>query len=363
MNSNKLFDYTQHDTFIAAIITSWHLDNLIAYLNTYEPGKKGILIILPQFRNSEKLIFRLEKEQIKNFEETYFTEVIFHSDTKFSFNFLWPFLYLFKQKKESLKIISPGNINFRLLSNLCRLHKKHEYIIIDEGIGAYLPGKDFEIIKTKSEGEKKTRNFYKLKNLLISKYTNSIENFKIFHPVADKLVPNKPILNALEKYYQTQAHESSHTKLIVLFKDFGVIDFQHTKELYRYFFDFIKANKFTLIIKKHPNDIDRNFDDFVSAYPNITVIQNLISGEQLVANCRPDSIIGGFSTVLFSSAAIFNIRTLSFMLLYKQMDGISDEHKRIIDWFYSRFDQQLKSMKFVSTKEEIIETLSKPNEC
>ncbi len=342
-----------NNSFYALIITSWHLDNLIAYIrrNNLAPGS---LFVLPQFKKDGIPVYRLTQAQIKEYKNSFFTEVIFNSDPVLPFNIKNLLSYLFIKKRNSITVISPGGVNYRLISIICKFRYSHKCVIIDEGIGAYLPQKDFEKIKTKSDSSRfKITNYLSaIKQNLSKLFINQIIDEKIFQNHG-QLVPRTEVCDSLKTLYISSVSEKNTEKCIMLFKDFEVIEFEEIKILYKELLDMLSMTKLKIYVKKHPNDKDKNFDLLIARYSNAELINDLSSGEFLIAKYKPMCIIGGVSTVLFSAAAIFKTPTYSFMLLYKNYKGISKDRLRIIDWYYLKFNDSLKSFIFMLDLESL----------
>ena len=338
-------------SFVALVITSWHLDNLIAYLHTNKYSN-GLLIVAPQLIIKKKPIYRLEHDNWKQYVDNYFSEVTILDNPIISFNKKDVIGAFFKKKPGQIEVFSPGNINIRVICNVIPHYSQIKCTIIDEGIGAFLSAFDFEKIKTKSDTENSKESLFGLllKRIVRSLLISEIKDAKMLRWENGKLAPNKMVCSNIRKLYETQI--SSHTpkdKNVLLFKDFGIIPFLFSVDIYKVLLNILQQKGYSVYIKMHPNDVDDDFNSFALSYSNVNLIQDKESGERLVVKYSPRYVLGGFSTVIFSTSAIFNTTTISFMNLYQQFSDFDKEKLEIINWFYSKLKDSLPNMKFVAS--------------
>jgi hypothetical protein len=336
----KTQDIQDNIDFIGVISSSWHFDNLLAFI-LYKKLSRGILFVAPQSNIKNETKYRIKKQQIEKYNN-YFERVIYLNDTILKAD-LWHFfihLLSFYSKKKELYIINPNQVNLGFISIIPSLKRKFICVSIDEGIGQYMSKKEF--IETQLNGKLNNSIKFKIKRLvernILLLFSNRTITYSFYKWHDNMLFPNNCVVDYLKKIYSSRTeYQKTDKNAIIFFKDFNVVSDHITSKLLNRIITFIDLNKYELIIKKHPNDVNIIFDKLYTSMSSVQVIRNTISGEELVSQINPKLIISGFSTVTFSCSFIFNIRVLSVINLYSEYDELSDLNKKIINNFTSLF--------------------------
>jgi hypothetical protein len=329
--------------FFAFIVSSWHLDNLIAYL-LLNKLKGGIVIIRPQSNIKDDTRFRITEDNFVEYE-CLFDKVYFLNSVYIKIDIFAIIIhFLSSPRKESYLIVPDTRLSIRVLSSLLYLHLSFNYILIDEGLGSYLPYENFLSYGNSSYFKQKIKNILYLLFIkpIIKKSCNTICDFRFYNLEKDKLICNNAVSMTLNKIYTNKDNNVSrikqYEKNILIFKDFGVVDQNIDFDIYFRILDFFQNTAYHIYIKRHPNDMDKHFENFLSRYSNVTLLSTKKSGEKLVAIYSPNIIIGGYTTVLFSSANIFNIHAISFMRIYLAFNSLNRTVRQNINFFINKFD-------------------------
>jgi hypothetical protein len=329
--------------FFAYIVTSWHLDNLIAYL-LLSKLKGGVVIIRPQSNIKNDTRFRLTEDNFIDYEYL-FDKVYFLNSVYIKIDiFALIIHFLSFPRKDSYLIVPDTRLSIRALSSLLYLHLSFNYILIDEGLGSYLPYENFLFYGKSSYLKQKIKNILYLLFIkpIIKKSCNIICDFRFYNLEQDKLICNNAISMMLNKIYTNRGNNTSrikqYEKNILIFKDFGVVDQNIDFDIYSHVLDYLQNTAYHIYIKRHPNDMDKLFENFLIKYSNVTLLYTKKSGEELVAIYSPNIIIGGYTTVLFSSVNIFNVHAISFMKIYLTFSNLNRTVRQNINFFISKFD-------------------------
>ncbi|MDR1021814.1 MAG: alpha-2,8-polysialyltransferase family protein [Prevotellaceae bacterium] len=323
--------------FVAIIMTSWHLDNLIAYLRINQLFE-GILIVskLPS------VDYRLYENQV-NIYKKHFKHIFFCENHTASYNYRNLCKSLFRKSNKSFRIIRPHPTpSLRVISLFISPKRKLTYVETDEGRFSWMASSQALNLAwgKKSWLHKRIR----LLQIAIIQLFSSIlidekEKETFLLKTKDKLLPNQPICCALKEIYSERVEPVENAKTVLIFKDNLIVSEENTKQIFDVLLKSLINNNLKIIIKKHPGDINSDFDDYIKAnYQHVEIIRNIQSGEEMVAMYKPEMIVGGSSTVIFSSALIFHVKTLSYMLLYKGLEKIDCEDKEI-ERFYENFKE------------------------
>jgi hypothetical protein len=216
-------------------------------------------------------------------------------------------------------------------------------IIIDEGLGCYLPYENFVSYGNINPNKRKINNFIYLllKDLIVNRYCKGVYNFCLFHENYNgQLICNNPLSLALKSIYTDRCHkiDRQENEAIIIYKDFGVVDFAIDLDIYSRLLGFLQHEKYLIYIKKHPNDINPDFDIFLRQYQNVRLLDNKKSAEEIVSIYTPKILIGGYTTALFSSANIFQIKSISFMMMYISRAEVPAIIKTNISFFRTRLN-------------------------
>jgi hypothetical protein len=235
-------------------------------------------------------------------------------------------------------------LSIRILSLLLHLKVTFRYIILDEGIGCYLPYEMFFMYGDNNQLWKKINN--SIYNLIVEpiikqKICIDVSDFRLFESDKNnKLKCNAAIADTLRCIYLNRRNNENkfEEKCIFVFKDFGVVASEEDISIYTKVFNFFVDLQYTVYVKKHPNDSDRRFDHLLDNYNNVKLITSIESGEELVAVYSPKFLLGGYTTVLFSAANIFNLHTISFMRMYLEFEKLNPIIRNNIMFFHDKFD-------------------------
>lgn len=350
--------------FLALVFSSWHLDNVIVFLKQNNL-KSGVIIVFPQ-SNFNQPKSRINESNFINFE---FDKCVIYNvkspSVKYSLRKIFIRITILSSFSKAFYFINPAGINLKALSLIPLKYKKIVCIIIDEGIGYYLPPEVFRINRL-SEAKKrsllsnlglhKARSFVieSLKTHLIKYLKIPTINFSMFSIEKKMMKPRQKVCEGLCNYY-----ESNNIKIIsicdvIFFKDFKVI--KNEDILYFYYneiFDYLTNMKKRIIIKKHPNDTDELFDKIIRPYSNIEIFNYQRSGEQLVADLKPKFIIGGLSTVVFTVPFIYDIKSFSYILKYTELRELELSTRKQISFLYNQFRSFDNRILFINQLQEI----------
>lgn len=304
--------------FIANILTSWQFDVALAYIQSHNLTNGILIVEAVPFANPVK--FRLTEEQVSLYSE-FFDSIFFCKNRKHPYNVQNMIKFLFSRKtKKTLILLRPlPHISLRLLSNIIEPKRNVHYVALDEGLSSYATL--FDSLKVMY-----SNTFIVIKKWFIQNVLNTIgalfiktkEDFGLFYYKHLIFSPNIEACAALrELYYGRISPKYSNKKCIFIFKDYWIIPDEQAIFFVQGILDHLKCNDFDIIIKKHPSDTSQCFDDAIlSKHPNVTIINSMQSGEELVAAYKPCVIVGGYSNVVFSSAYIFQIPVISHSLIY-----------------------------------------------
>jgi hypothetical protein len=329
--------------FFAYIVSSWHLDNLIAYL-LLSKLKGGVVIIRPQSNIKNETRFRLTEDNFIGYEYL-FDKVYFLNLAYIKIDIFAIIIHFLSfPRKNSYLIVPDTRLSIRVLSSLLYLRLSFNYILIDEGLGSYLPYENFLSYGNSSYFKQRIKNILYLLFIksIIKKSCNTICDSRFYNLEKDKLICNNAISRMLNKIYMDKSNNTSRIKQfeknILIFKDFGIVDQNIDFDIYSRVLDYLQDTAYHIYIKRHPNDTDKCFENFLSRYSNVTLLCTRKSGEELVAIYSPNIIIGGYTTVLFSSANIFNVHAISFMKIYLAFNNLNRTVQQNINFFINKFD-------------------------
>jgi hypothetical protein len=347
--------------FISFVVTSWHFDNLIAYL-LLNNLRNGVVIVRPQGNIKNKTKYRLSEENFFGYEYL-FDRIYFLHSSYIKLDIYALIRYSYAVFDNTLYLIVPGTrLSIRIISSVLYLQSVVKTIIIDEGLGCYLPYENFVSYGNTNPNRRKINNFIYLllKDLIINRYSKKAYNFCLFHETYNgQLICNNPLSISLKSIYTDRFHKIDKQKneTIIIYKDFGVVDFAVDLDIYSRLLDFLQHEKYLIYIKKHPNDINPDFDIFLRKYQNVRLLDNKKSAEEIVPIYTPKILIGGYTTALFSSANIFQIKSISFMMMYISRKEVPAIIKTNISFFRTRFNSN-NYLFFSLCFEELFEEMS-----
>lgn len=341
-------------SFISFVISTWHFDNLIAYLNCNNITN-GILIVAPQNDVKDSSKFRLHQENFEPYASFFYKIIFFNSKLNLSFDVYSALSSLIPRRKKTLLFINPGRPYLKLILSLHISNRSINFVSIDEGLGTYVPSSEFNEFNmsfTKKISKQISHKFVDILTSCIVKHFYDF-HFYIKNSKINILIPNSKVCNMLYNIYTERNPQIIRIqKVILIFKDFEFINSEFSSNLFSEILSLLSTYNLKIIIKKHPNDIQPAFNDFIGTFQNAEIINTNKSGEELVAVIRPDFIIGGFSTVAFSSSFIYNCRVVSYMLLYKNT-RLPPVMESQIDFFFHNFNYN-ENLKFPSTIAELL---------
>lgn len=348
-----------HYNFIAIVYSSWHLDNLNVFLD-HKKLFQGVILIFPQSDIADSSRFRLNESNFTRYEYSkckiyQVNSVKYDSSLK---NLLLRIIS-FSTSSEPFYLINSAGINLKLFSLIPLTKKKIVCVKIDEGTGSYISNVNYNL--NKRGGEKGNLLLYyvkafireTLKELVIMLLRLKKINFLMFVKHNEMLFPNPIVCEGLYSNYMRYRCCSNRNKSIILFKDDGLLDEHILNSFYNDLFKQLSKLNIPIIVKKHPNDLDIRFDQITKSYSNIEIINYKKGGEQLVADYEPVLIIGGLSTVIFSAASIFKIKTYSYMLMYKNFNELPLFKRDLIDDFYKMFKNSAENLCFIKNFDQI----------
>ncbi len=153
--------------------------------------------------------------------------------------------------------------------------------------------------------------------------------------------------NNLLNYYSRDNKETqqSSNKKILLLKDFDeeILSTESIQSLYSEIFDELNKTNYNLFIKKHPNDCDSNFNTLLIKYPFIKKIESNKGAETIIAQLKPDYLMSGLSTSIFSSPSIFShTPAISYMKMYLKFKDLNPLYKQRINYLHKLFNHSEK---------------------
>jgi hypothetical protein len=102
-----------------------------------------------------------------------------------------------------------------------------------------------------------------------------------------------------------------------------------------------------IYIKKHPNDIDVEFEkEILRIYSNVKFITEKTGAEGIAATYKPGCLAGGISTSAFTIPFIFQIKSYNYALLYKKFT-LDRVYLQRINMFYNYFKNSKEFIRFL----------------
>ena len=346
----------ENEVFVGFVTTTWHLDNLLAYVKM-KKMKRGVLVVCSQNNIHDESKNRLSIEYIDRCGPVKLFEII---------------KYLCISKKKEIYLIVPGvRFSIRLICSVLFLKRKIRYVILDEGLGTYMSFSGF----MKSSYSAGTLlaiclndilyNFffkYLIGHLLeYSEFCGLYRKRKILSQGRKLTIleTNKELSHVLANVYKSRSIQRIDIKPnIMLFKEFGILSYKDQVCIYDKLFLQLSKLNIIVYVKKHPNDLEIEFDKIIMKYDNIHLLDRSDSGEELVAKYNPILLLGGFSTAIFSSSVIFNIPAMSFMPIYLDLPKIKPVHRDNISFFISAFSEN-KMFVFFDSIEDLVVSVKK----
>jgi len=366
------FSHIKHEIprtvpFIAFVVSSWHLDNLIAFLRLNDL-QEGIAIVQPMGDIQDDSKYRLSAENFKGYEKL-FSKVCFINKLDYGINVAAFIKYLFAGTKDSMYLIaSHTRISARTVSRLLYLRVKFKYIFLDEGTGSYLPYKMMVLPGTRGYKylclkETLKQGIYLLCQPFLYRFCVDVSKFHLYRETKNHtLVCDDSISTTLRKIYTDRTYGESFNKkqdLIFILKDFRLFEERRRLEIYHYLLEYLQNTPYLIYIKKHPCDTNSDFDEFVKKYQNVVVLKTKKSAEELMPFYTPKFIIGDYTTALFSSADVFKIEAVSFIGLYlTYFKDIPDWYRKEITFFEHAFRDN-EYLSFPATYDELFRELDK----
>ena len=226
-----------------------------------------------------------------------------------------------------------------------------------------------KIIEVSDKESKINKMISKVKsNLKLSLYCafNSLSsitfiNSNLFVKNKSELSINEYTANSLKSYYnnlESQKNIYDEDSILIL-KDFDkeVLPDDQIIDMYEKMFQLLQLLGNKVYIKKHPNDLNRNFDNLIKKYAFIELLSSKYSAEVIVSKIKPVIVIGGISTSIFTIPAIYGIKTISFMNLYKEYSGLNNRYLERINILYELFNNIPKSLIVVNNIYELEENI------
>lgn len=332
--------------FIAFVYSSWHLDNLLACMKL-DNLTHGLIFLMPLNR--------------KRFPEYYFSHPLFDNcvcyqletqTSTFSYQNFKRFLCCLNKKR--IKVYNPMGVNIRTLSMLPLHRYKVDYCVIDEGTGTYV-GRSFENCENRRILLLKAEIFQFVKSIICFFFRIKVRDNVLFKK-NKRFMLNQRLLGVLKEVYTEFANLPSNTDqilfnqldkdFILFYKDYGIDD----ESLYRQLFSHLSLNFHKVYIKMHPLEVNEKFCALVREY-GFEIIPPLVSGEQ-IASLKPFFIVGGTSTAIFTSSAVFDNTVFSILDIYKKM-GIQSMELEPFEYLRQKIGVLIPNLKFVSNFFEI----------
>jgi hypothetical protein len=325
--------------FVATIMTSWQLDNLIAYLRINQLSG-GILIVT----KAPNVSYRLSESQVNIYKKC-FEHIFFCENRAASYRYSSLCKSLFRKSSKPLRIIRPHPIpSLRIISLFISPKRKLRYVEIDEGRNSWqASSRAMNLAWVKKGRLYKRAQLLKIAAIQLFSFLfiDEKEKATFLLKTKGKLLPNQPLCRALKAIYGERIEPVESVKTALIFKDYSIVSEEHTKLFFDVLLKSLISTDLKIVIKKHAQDINPDFDEYIkTSYRSIEIVRNTQSGEEMVAIYKPEMIVGGFSTVIFTSALIFHIKTLSYMLLYKGLKKTHCEDKEI-ERFYENFKNDI----------------------
>lgn len=330
------------DAFVT-LISSWHFDNLLAIMEL-KKIKNVFCIITPQFISSTCFKFRLTPEMISPSIDNRFSHIFFFTGN-LEFCIFDQIKFVFRRKK-SLAYICPGiRPNLRLLFALSI--RPSSFWGIDEGLGTYISVTEFR--KSLPKDMNNNSLLTSIKDTLISLLNillfSHIDSYYLFLKEQNGTLDiNSLVAPFLRNQYLK--HINRHVKkskpsIIILIDNTLVAKIDDIQPLVQAIISLLFSS-YVIFIKIHPNDSIDDFSSISIKYPDVKFLDSTRSAESYVAEYNPHFLIGGYSTSLFVSSAIFGIKAISYMGLYFNEIPASAIYNNQIKYFMNAFcDNQL----------------------
>lgn len=243
-------------------------------------------------------------------------------------------------------------VDLYLLLSLPLRNNHVDYLIFDEGTGSYFPK---FIIK-----QSRYNNFLwtyvnitfkeMVKNIMVWLTDIKITKSLLFVKRKNTYSLNISLTEALSKVYSQYTKAELDIPVIensvILFKDANLGDV----EFYKKIFSLIPKN-YQIYVKLHPMEKREEFSKLAQEF-NCLIIPNAISGEYVVNLLKPKYVIGGVSTVVYTSSAIFGCNVVSLYDLYIKYNYIN---RYVI---YDRLNKCLdRKIEIIDTMEQLAEVI------
>lgn len=309
--------------FIATAISGWHLGSIYSFLKSLKKPLRGIIYIEGS---------RITSKMIVDFKDIKIEYVYIDSHKKYSILKMIKTLRKVKNtcNEEKLWILSPFGYNLGFFQNILENNRSRNFILVkyDEGIGTYLSDYTFNLSYTKNRFIDKINVFIKLliKKIVIKKMKkNKIQfgEFFLFNKENEALIENPESVVYFHDVYMNHLRYSvDYTQnQILIFKDLMTnrLSLEETNEFY---YNLIKkitqtTNKI-VYIKKHPADFDLTFDDKMSEFPSVAIINEKLDAEMIYSSLSPSLTMGGVSTCAFSISVLFRDKVYNFSNEYSK---------------------------------------------
>jgi hypothetical protein len=332
----KIGDFGDVD-FVAIVLSGWHLSVVLSYFISLNKKLSGVIYV-NRSRISEEMLVRSENVNITyvNIDSLQYKKSIESiKDLIFSKN---------KIDGNDLRILTPFGYNLSLFSEIKKKFKSRNIHLIrfDEGIGTYLTEKDFNLFASQTSNRGKFNLFkikmkLKFKELLLNRLKVNgyhFESFFLFKKIDNVLTANEGPVKYLREFYQTFANYKMdyQTEQILIFKDYDTERIQTNDiiEFYEQLINVLSKSGKRIYIKKHPYDNEVLFDQAMSRYENVQIVNNSLDAEMLYSSLKPIIVIGGVSTCCFSIPIIFDKVVYNFSGMYEKYSIASILKKEIM---------------------------------
>lgn len=331
--------------FVAFVYSTWHLDNVMANMRTND-FDHGLIVVLPS--STRRFID-------ENFQHPFLEKCDIIEIGRYAVKLCYKnLLRFFKSKREStITIFSSLGLDIRLLLSLPLGLKNVRYVIYDEGTGSYCSPYYLKRDRYSSSLFAYINIYLKegLKKIVACLVDVSMEKSLLFNIFNKRYTPNLNLVNQLrsvyENYIPVNLNISINSNSVVFFIDLA----NNNQEFYEKIFNQLDSSK-VIYVKLHPSHKDPSFLDFIKKY-NCTIIPSTISGEYAISLIRPRYILGGLSTVLYSSSAIYDTIVISLFNLYVVNNFIEE------DTIYSKLNKTIGNNLIIVKSIDEISTLIK----
>lgn len=343
---------------IAIIVSPWHLMGVLSFLYSLQKEKKdtrSLVIVIPHAKDG----YLLDEDHLMPLD----VRIVRYTP---SLNRVKPFILLkgwlkycvkrlllgnFSKNRENIYFLSPLNpeVYFLLLltSQANMNFREIELVIIDEGVGSYMPASYWKKINESEQNQRK-KHLRKcinsvIKKLLLKPFKKPQEQL-IFHKIKDNHIKlNDEVARNYKNFFSEMYSKiynvvpmcnllkNKERKNIAIYLSQPVVEFGlMQRDAYIRVLNQLKTicnNKgYELYVKPHPRE-----DKETYVNTDIAILQSAHVAEAMIEEMNPKFVIGMTSTCLITFPCLFNVPSFSLV------DALNSELNRD-GVFYSSFD-------------------------